>query len=219
MSKAVIFDLDGTLIDSAPDIRAAANSTLAALGLAPLSLVEITSFIGNGFPHLVRLVMAARGIPTQKEDIIQARMFEHYMAHPATFSRPYPGVLECLHTLHSRGYSLGLCTNKPYAPAIEILEALKLSPIFDVVIGGDTLDVKKPHPAPLLAAIRELDTEALLFVGDSEVDAATAEAAKVPFALFTEGYRKTAVHELRHSVRFDRFGELADIVAQRDTAD
>lgn len=212
MNQGIVFDLDGTLIDSAPDIHAAANRMLADFGHTPLSVAQVTSFIGNGIPNLVRLVMEARDIPAYQEEVMQARMLEHYTAHPADLSRPYPGVTECLQTLRNQGYRLGVCTNKLHAPTMQILDALDLSRLFEVVVGGDTLPVKKPDPAPLHAAFKALGAGAVLYVGDSEVDAATAEKARVPFALFTEGYRKTPVEELPHAASFDHFGRLADIV-------
>lgn len=218
MSQAIVFDLDGTLIDSAPDIHAAANRMLEDFGHAPLTLARVTSFIGNGIPNLVRLVMQERGIPSAEEQIMQARMLEHYTAHPADLSQPYPGVIDCLQTLRNQGYRLGVCTNKLLEPTLQILQALHLTSFFDVVIGGDTLPVKKPDPAPLLKAFEELEAAALLYVGDSEVDAATADAADVPFALFTEGYRKTPVDELPHTATFNHFELLMDIVDRRRAA-
>ncbi|MDE4172686.1 phosphoglycolate phosphatase [Phaeobacter sp. PT47_59] len=214
MSQAIVFDLDGTLIDSAPDIHAAANRMLQDFDHTPLTLERVTSFIGNGIPNLVRLVMQERGIPETEEDTMQARMLVHYMAHPADLSQPYPGVTNCLQTLRDQGYKLGVCTNKLRAPSIQILDALDLSRFFEVVVGGDTLPVKKPDPAPLHAAFQALGGNALLYVGDSEVDAATAQAAKIPFALFTKGYRKTPVEDLPSSVTFDDFTKLTAIAGQ-----
>lgn len=207
MSGAIVFDLDGTLVDSAPDLHAAANRMLADAGANPLSLNEVKSFIGNGIPQLVRLAMQARGIPAAREDDMKAAMLAHYTAHPADLTRPYPGVIDALSALRGAGIPLGICTNKFRAPAIQILEALGLIDFFDVVIGGDSFDVKKPDPAPLFAAFRPLDAP-LVYVGDSEVDAETAKRADIPFALFTEGYRKAPVDQLPHHFAFDSFGNF-----------
>lgn len=209
MTGAIVFDLDGTLIDSAPDIHAAANRMLADCGEAPLDLATIIGFVGNGIPHLVRLVRQARDIPDARQDEMTATMLAHYTAHPADLSRPYPGVVGCLADLKACGYRLGLCTNKFRAPSMQILDALELTGFFDVVIGGDSLPVKKPDPAPLQATFDALGTERLLYVGDSEVDAETAQRAQVPFALFTRGYRKTPVAELPKTFAFDAFDTLA----------
>ena len=209
MSGAIVFDLDGTLVDSAPDLHAAVNRMLAECGKAPLSLETVTRFIGNGIPNLVRLVMRERAIPQEEEAHMNALMLRHYTAHPVDLTRPYDGVRAALTSLRAEGYKLGVCTNKFRAPSVQILDALDLSRFFDVVIGGDSLPVKKPDPAPLNAAFSDLKAPPLLYVGDSEVDAETAERAKIRFGLFTRGYRKSPVHALTHLFSFDDFSTLA----------
>ncbi len=210
--NAIVFDLDGTLIDSAPDIRAATNAMLAGEGLEPLDLPTIISFIGNGIPHLIRLVMEARGLDMARHEALTAAMIGHYKTGDDSLTTLYPGVREVLEALHGRGHTLGLCTNKPIAPTREILEQFALTHLFSAVIGGDSLATRKPHPDPLLATFRELGGEGL-YVGDSEVDAETAQRANVPFALFTEGYRKTPVSLLPHKWSFGDFNALPAIVA------
>lgn len=212
MKPAIVFDLDGTLVNSAPDIHAAANRMLADVGEEPLSLETVTSFIGNGIPNLVRLVLESRGIPGAREEEMRALMLKHYTAHPADLTLPYPGVLPLLEALKAAGYPLGVCTNKFRAPAVQILEALDLMKFFGVVIGGDSLPVKKPDPAPLFAAYEALNTASGIYVGDSEVDAETAQAARVPFALYSGGYRKTPVSELPATVVFDHFDDLEGLL-------
>jgi len=214
MKGAIVFDLDGTLVDSAPDIHAAANRMLADCGEAPLDLEAITRFIGNGIPKLVRLVMAERGISSDQEDRLKALMLRHYTAHPADLTRPYPGVADALEVLRDAGFGLGVCTNKFHAPSVQILDALDLSRFFDVVIGGDSLPVKKPDPAPLHAAFGALRASPLLYVGDSEIDAETAKHAGIAFGLFTRGYRTTPVEELPHSFSFDDFSTLPKQIAR-----
>ena len=208
MTSAIVFDLDGTLVDSAPDLHAAANRMLAEFGQAPLSLEKVTSFIGNGIPNLVRLARLESGLPEAEEERMKALMLANYTAHPADLTRPYPGVVEALVALRQAGYRLGVCTNKFRAPSVQILDALNLSQYFDVVIGGDSLDAKKPDPAPLHAAFTALKAPALLYVGDSEVDAETAERAQIAFALYTRGYRKTPVAELTTTFTFDAYAQL-----------
>lgn len=214
MTGAIVFDLDGTLVDSAPDIHAAANRMLADVGHAPLSLDTIRSFIGNGIPNLVRLVMKDRGIPIDRANEMEASMLAHYTARPADLTRPYPGVIDALRALQDAGCRLGICTNKFRAPSIQILEALGLMPFFEVVIGGDSLPVKKPDPLPLRAAFEALDGAPLIYVGDSEVDAETAKRAGLPFALFTLGYSKEPIENLPHDLSFDAFAELPEILTQ-----
>jgi phosphoglycolate phosphatase len=114
--------------------------------------------------------------------------------------------------LKSRGYVLGVCTNKDRDLAMQVLEGMGISGFFSAVVGGDTMPVKKPDSAPLLETIRQLGARDTLYVGDSEVDAETALAAKLPFALFTEGYRKSAVSVIPHSFAFSEFSVLAEFV-------
>ena len=212
MTRAIVFDLDGTLVDSAPDLHVALNKVLAGEGAAPVTLAETAGFIGHGIPHLVGLARAARGLPPAREADMTAAMFRHYLAAPAALTRPYPGVTQALEALAAAGFRLGLCTNKALAPTEEILGTLDLRRHFAVVIGGDSLTQKKPDPAPLRATFAPLG-QPHLYIGDSEVDAATAAAADVPFGLFARGYRKTPVADLPHRLAFDDFHQLPGLVA------
>ena len=210
--SAIVFDLDGTLIDSAPDLRAAANAMLADERLEPLDLVTITSFIGNGLPHLVRRVMEFRGLDMTRHDALTDTVLNHYAAAKGAYTTLYPNVKQVLTGLRADGHVLGLCTNKPIAPTRDVLEQLDLAGLFETVIAGDSLPQRKPHPAPLLAAFKALGSSGL-YVGDSEVDAETAQRGEVPFALFTEGYRKTPVSGMAHRWSFSDFAALPTIVA------
>ncbi|MBR9844499.1 MAG: phosphoglycolate phosphatase [Rhodobacteraceae bacterium] len=208
--NAIIFDLDGTLIDSAPDIHASVNKMLAAEGRAALDLATVTSFIGNGLPKLVERVMKRVGMDMGEFDRIAADVLAIYNASAADLTRPYPHMVEVLERLKGAGYRLGVCTNKPHEPAVIILDDLDLAGFFEVVIGGDSTAAKKPDPLPLKAAMEALGG-AVLYVGDSEIDAETAERAGVPFALFTEGYRKVGIDEMTHAHAFDDFRHLPEI--------
>lgn len=209
--STIVFDLDGTLIDSAPDICAAVNKMLSDQGIAPLTLVAFTAFIGNGLPHLVGLVIDATGLDRIHHEALTKVVLGHYLDGNGTKTTLYPGVRAVLETLHHEGHQLGLCTNKPLTPARAILDHFALSRLFSTIIGGDSLAQRKPHPAPLLATFSALGQPGL-YVGDSEVDAETAQRAQVPFALFTEGYRKTPVADLPHSWSFSQFAALPEIV-------
>lgn len=211
MKPALVFDLDGTLIDSAPDLHVAVNRVLEGEGAAPLTLAEVVGFIGHGIPHLVGLARAARGIAPDRQAAMTEAMFGHYLSSPAALTRPYPGVPEVLAALAAAGHPIGLCTNKALAPTRDILAALGLDGAFAIVIGGDSLPQKKPDPAPLRAAFDGLGRPGL-YIGDSEVDAATAVAAGVPFGLFTRGYRKVPVETLPHAFRFDGFAALPGLI-------
>jgi phosphoglycolate phosphatase len=212
--KAVIFDLDGTLVDSAPDIHAAANALLRAMGYQPMSYETICSFIGNGIPKLVERVMEAAHIdvtPERHADLTKT-FIELYAEKPAAKSKLYPGVLSLLRHLKSQGFALGVCTNKNLGLTNQVLEGLNIAKYFGAVIGGDSLAVRKPDPEPFHETARLLKADDVVYIGDSEVDAATAKAAKVPFGLFTEGYRKTAVALIPHSFSFSDFNDLAALL-------
>ncbi len=213
MALAVIFDLDGTLIDSVPDLHAAVAKMLAGEGRAALAMDVVQGFVGHGLPTLVARVMDHCGIDRADHPRLTAATLAHYNADPATLTRTYPGVMAALQALHAAGHPLGLCTNKPEAPARAILRAFGMEALFSSVIGGDTLGITKPDPAPLHACHAALGGGAALYVGDSEVDAATAQAAGMRFALFTEGYRKTPVDQMPHDLAFADFADLPAMVA------
>ena len=212
MRATIAFDLDGTLIDSAPDLAHAVNMMLTEEGAEPLSLVEVTSFIGNGLPRLVELAMGARGLDMTRHDDLVARVLLHYTQAISAYTVLYPQAHSALLALKEAGHRLTLCTNKPEAPAREILTHFGLDGLFDRVIGGDTLPTRKPDPAMLLAAL--MPDGPGIYIGDSEVDAEVAQRAGVPFLLYTEGYRKNPVEALPHTARFDDFSTLPELVAR-----
>lgn len=209
----IVFDLDGTLVHSAPDIQLGVNRVMAARGLAEFSLPEIISFIGNGLPKLTERVMEARGLDTGAFDTIHAEVATSYDEVNGRLTTLYPGVADALARLSAKGHPLGLCTNKPLGPTRDVLVALGMADMFAAVVGGDTLTVKKPDPAPLHKAFDALGG-AGVYVGDSEIDAATAEAAGVPFLLYAGGYRKVRVDDMPRSAVFDRFDALPDLIGK-----
>lgn len=211
---ALIFDLDGTLIDSQPDIHATANALLAQYGYAPRSLAEVRSFIGRGVPHLVRCLLTAAGAPT--DAAFEAEFTRDFVARYETaveLTVLYPGVTEALAEFARLGHPMAICTNKPLAPTLAILRHLAIDGRFQAVVGGDSLSVRKPDPAPLHHAHALLGGGPVLYLGDSEIDAETAVNAGVRFLLYTEGYRKTPVAALPHDLAFDDFTQLPELVA------
>lgn len=212
----LIFDLDGTLIDSARDLHAVAGKLLQEEGHPPLDLPTVKSFIGNGVPKLVERIMehCFGHVDPQRHQQLVVRFMQHYNAAPTALTRLYPHVAECLQELELEGHCLGLCTNKPSAISYRILRELDIAQHFSAIFGGDTLPVKKPDPAPLLAVIKALGRRPSLYIGDSEIDAQTANAAGYPFLLFTEGYRKKPIEDIPHKARFNDFQYLPETVTR-----
>ena len=210
MSVRVVFDLDGTLIDAAPDIHGVANSQLAPHG-AQITLEQTRDFIGNGVSVLITRMLAAVNLP----DTLHAQMLPAFKEAYLTAvhkTHPYDGVRDTLDALKEAGYLLGVCTNKPIAPTMAVLDHLGLTHYFDTIWGGDTLPVHKPDPAPLHAAFDALGDGPCIFVGDSEVDAETAQRAGVAFLLYTEGYRNIDVSQIPHTAAFNDFAQLPALV-------
>lgn len=210
--QAIIFDLDGTLIDSAPDIHAAMNVALRELDRKALDLATVISFIGNGIEHLVALSLRATGgMDSALHQKTVASVLAYYSAHTTTLTRTYPGVVETLDAANTAGVPMGVCTNKPTGPARDICEQLHLAQYFDVIMGAEDGVPKKPDPAPLLATIVALNATAenTLYVGDSAVDYQTAHNAGVSFRLFNGGYLNRPLPDLLPTDRFDDWSPAA----------
>lgn len=211
---AVIFDLDGTLIDSAPDIAANANAVLEEMGMAALPDAQIRGFIGKGVGNLIGQVLAASG--QAADGPFHAPMVQRFNdRYETAFENTviYHGVVPALEALAEMGCAMGICTNKPIAPTHAVLRHLGLDGYFTAVYGGDSMAQRKPDPAPLIATAADLGRAQVIYVGDSEVDAETAHAANLPFLIYTEGYRKTPVHALPHDAAFNDFKQLPGLVA------
>ena len=216
MNARIVFDLDGTLIDSAPDIQNIANASLSKIDVAPISLEETHSFIGEGIQSFVERMRKSRDVSDKYQKLLLDEMTARYET-AVGLTVMYPGVLEALATL-AQSHQLGICTNKLYRPSIAILNHLKIEHYFQTVWGGDNSLARKPNPAPLKAAFDDLGSGFCIYVGDSEIDAETAQRAKVPFVLFTKGYRKNPIEKIPHDVALNSFTDLAtkinEILAQ-----
>lgn len=212
----LVFDLDGTLIDSAPDIHAAANRLLAEEGLPSMTLPQVRAMIGRGVPWLMQQLLAESGQPADPGRA--ARMAARYVdgfENAVHLTVPYPGVERALMALGDAGHRLAVCTNKPMAATEAVLRHLGLRDYFAALVAGDSLPVRKPDPAPLRAAVAALGGGAAVYVGDHEVDAETATGAGLPFVLYTEGYRAGPVPAL--AVRaFADWAALPGLVARME---
>ena len=212
--QLILFDLDGTLIDSAGDLHHAVNLMLAAFDRAPLTLAQVIGMIGNGVPTLVaRALAASPGAPVE-HDAAMVRFNAAYDADPTTLTRAYPGVETTLDRLAAAGCVLAVCTNKHEASARHILANLGLARHFRHLIGGDSLPFRKPDPRVLTMTLATLGIAAAdtVMVGDSEVDAATAEAAGVDFVLMTYGYHHGPVEAIAARDRLDHFADLVPLL-------
>lgn len=188
--EAVLFDLDGTLVDSAADLCEAANVLLAELGLRPVDLAETRSMVGDGVATLVRKAVTLTGGDPSDLAPLVARYMAIYEPNAARLTRAYPGVHETLEGLQQAGVKMGVVTNKPRAATLAILGALDLERFFGVVVGGDTLPQRKPSPQPLLAALATLGVPPgqAIMVGDNFHDVEAAHAAGMPAVIVTYGY-------------------------------
>jgi phosphoglycolate phosphatase len=213
-APALIFDLDGTLIDSAPAIHAVSNAVLTARGFPALGLEEVRSYVGKGVPHLVQCLLKSLG--EDPDGALFHPVHDDLVTRYETEvegNTLYPGVADALAELASLGCAMALATNKPLRPALAAIRHVGIDAHFPVVLGGDSLPTRKPDPAMLHEARRRLGRARALYIGDSEVDAQSAANAGLPFLLYTEGYRKTPVEALPHQAVFSSFGLLPGLVA------
>jgi phosphoglycolate phosphatase len=210
----VVFDLDGTLIDSAPDMHRAVNLMLADLGCAPLTLPDIRSMVGDGASALIARALAARHCVSADPAKALDEFLEHYEADPTNVTGTFPGVAETLGRLQASGLTLAVCTNKPSRLTGIILERLEIDRFFTRVVAGDSMPFRKPDPRALMEVVDGFGTPkaATLMVGDSEVDAATAHAAGVPFILMTYGYHRGPIEDIASIATLDHFPELATLL-------
>ncbi|PZQ17037.1 MAG: phosphoglycolate phosphatase [Ancylobacter novellus] len=213
----VVFDLDGTLVETAPDLIAALTVALAADGAPPLPYEQGRDLIGAGARALVErgLEAAGRSLDTARVDELHAIFLDHYGAHIADGSHPYPGCVAALDRLAAGGAKLAVCTNKIESLARQLLDALALTEKFDAIVGGDTFATSKPSAEPLLGAIERAggDASRAVMVGDSSTDVGAAKAAGVPVVVMSFGYTVTPPSELGGDVVIDHFGELDRAIA------
>lgn len=190
---ALVFDLDGTLVNTAPDLLAATNHVLALDGLAPLETAQMNNFVGHGAKALLMRGFTARGRTLEGEALeMRYRAFlDFYMANIATAgSAPYPGVLPLIERAKAHGLGLAVCTNKLEGLSVRLMDELDLSRHFGAIIGPDTIGVAKPDAAPYREAVRRLGVSVgqSLMLGDSETDVLTARAAGVPIIAVPFGF-------------------------------
>lgn len=188
MPPILLLDLDGTLVDSVPDLLAALDRLLVPLGAAPFSRAEVIAMVGDGVPALVSRAFAARAM-TEPPGAAAAFLAD-YTPRAAELTRPFPGIAAMLEGLREAGWRLAVCTNKPEAPARALLDSLGLAPFLAAVGGGDSFPVKKPDPRHLLATLEAAGgrTEAAVMLGDHANDVESARGAGIPAIFAGWGY-------------------------------
>jgi phosphoglycolate phosphatase len=206
------FDLDGTLIDSVPDLTNSLNQVLQEHGHGALTRDEVAPMVGDGVPALVARAFAARGGAAEEAAAALPRYIAIYEANATNETRPYPGVPETMRELRRRGYRMAVCTNKLQQATMTVLHGLSLADLFDAVAGGDRYPVRKPDPGHLTELARELGVPVarMAMIGDSENDAIAAHAASVPLILMRYGYARAAPETLGADAILDRFDELVE---------
>ncbi|MCB1505138.1 MAG: phosphoglycolate phosphatase [Hyphomicrobiaceae bacterium] len=213
----VVFDLDGTLVDTAPDLIGATNHVLARVGLTPRPGEELRPWISFGARRMIEeaLSQSGRSLTSNEVDELLELFLDHYESNIAHGSRPFPYVVDQMLALTQAGSRLGICTNKREALTMKLLDALDLTAHFQAIVGRDTLAVSKPHPEHLLETIRRAggDPTRAIMVGDSGVDVATARAARVPVIGVSFGYSETPISVLEPDLVLDDYGRLTEAVA------
>ena len=221
----IVFDLDGTLVDTAPDLVATLNVLLEQEGVHPLSLEVARPMIGRGARVLIARGFEAAGAPLG--DVRLGELFDRFIAdyrlHIADASRPFAGATEALGHLRAAGARLAVCTNKRTDLSVALLETLHLADYFSAIVGGDAVPACKPDPGHLIAAVEQAGGQAdhAVMVGDSQSDAGAARAAGVPLVLVSFGYTDIPARDLRPDRLIDHFdqapGACASLLRARKT--
>ena len=212
MSLGLIFDLDGTLVDTAPDLLGATNAVLAAAGRPAMDTTSLRHMVGFGAKSLIAQAMTATGAAATdgEMDHLMEVFIAHYRDHIADFSRPFPGVEETLRRLKADGARLGILTNKPAELTGPLLEKLGLAEYFTAVYGAGRKSYTKPDPRIFHDVVMDCGGGPAVMIGDSITDLSTARAAGAPCILMSYGYTPVPAHELGGDLVLDSFAELPD---------
>jgi phosphoglycolate phosphatase len=215
---AIVFDLDGTLVDTAPDLLAALNAVLTAEGQEPIIPADLRHLVGHGARAMFEHALLRTGAPVSPARLIALtdRFLAYYRANIARGSRPFPGVQETLLLLARQGAGLGVCTNKPQDLTELLLDALDLTRHFPAIVGGGRTPYSKPDPRHLMEVVNALKSSPAraVLVGDSPVDVATARAAGIPVIAMSYGYTPVPVNELGADAVVDDFAQLPEIISR-----
>lgn len=218
----VIFDLDGTLVDTAPDLIDSLNHTIAIADLEPVTFDDLTHLVGQGARVMIRRAFELRKVQLTDDqgEALLARFMDHYRANMPGKSTVFPGTVECLQRLASAGMTLAVCTNKTEALAIPLIETLGLTSHFAAITGGDTFPVRKPDAGHILGTIERAggNPSTAVMIGDSINDILAARNAGIPSIGVTFGYTDVPMASLSPDRIIDSFDELTVAMVQGLTA-
>ena len=212
----ICFDLDGTLVDSAPDLFAALDHALNAKGYKPSDHEAIRPIIGHGAKAMIKRALELKNEPIDETGIDELWhiLIDHYTIHSADQTRTFEGTIEALETLKSKGHSLAVCTNKTIDLTLPLLEKLDLTKHFKAITGANSFPFKKPDARHLFETIKQAggSPEAAVMIGDSKTDIETAQNANIPSIGVTWGYTDTPMQELNPTHLISHFNELEEII-------
>ncbi len=215
--KAILFDLDGTLVDTAPDLAAATDHALQCAGRPPIGLDAVRMMVGDGGRALMEKgFRSTGGLPEPAAfEAALADFYRYYKAHLADTSRPFPGVITSLAQLAERDYALAVCTNKPEGFSRSLLAQLGMLDLFGAVVGGDSLAMRKPDPGHIHGTLDALGSGFAwaAMVGDSANDVNAAKAAGLPCVVVSFGYTRIPPQDLGGDRLIDHFDDLSDALA------
>ena len=216
MPRCVVFDLDGTLVDTGPDLTAATNHVLALAGRPAVTVAEVRDMVGLGARKLIErgLAYTGGGTPEQAESLLQP-FLDYYADNVCVESQPFPGVEQALEQLQDAGILIGICTNKPEALSHALIETLGWQRFFPVNIGGDSLPFRKPDGRHILTVVERLggNPAETVMVGDSAVDVGAARDAGLPVVAVSFGFSSVPAAELEADALIDRYDQLMDALA------
>jgi len=219
LAPLAIFDLDGTLVDTAADLVSSLNHTIAAAGLAPVTYDDLTHLVGQGARVMIKRAFALREteLPEAEIDPLYERFITHYRAEMPGESRPYPGIVKTLDALSQSGITLAVCTNKTAVLAVPLLEKLGLTPYFAAITCGDTFEFRKPDARHILGTIEKAggDPARTIMVGDSINDILVARNAGIPSIAVPFGYSDVGIETLGPNRIIYHYNELTPELVER----
>ncbi len=212
----VIFDLDGTLVHTAPDLLRATNHVLDLNGREPIKMEQFSDIISFGAKEMVKLGFRLTGEPIAEDQVDEkfTQLIDYYIDNIAVDSAPFDGCIDLLEKCQAKGMKLGVCTNKREKFAVKLLNDLDMAKYFSAIVGGDTVNTAKPDPAPYFEAVKRVNgnLESSVMVGDSNVDILTAKAAKAPVIAVTFGYSNEPIETLEADYLVGSFSEMDKVL-------